>query len=148
VALTLIGRFTVAVVWKPLLGTVVTGASDEGDSPSSSCQEAISVAPFQLVYTVTVVPLLVAVCVAAIAGGSLGCPVQGERLVRKFCTPLPSVPSSSTAPLELYSVKLGRLPYPISQSPPGSDSVLPWAAADSVLVGLTKALTRETVLLL
>ncbi len=70
-----LGVVSVAVVSKPLFGTVASGVSVVGDSPASSCHDATSVAPFQLVWTVT----LEAPRVAAIAGGVVGCPLHGDR---------------------------------------------------------------------
>jgi hypothetical protein len=57
------------------LGTVERAVNELGELPASSCQEATSVAPFQLVNTVMLEPLRL----ATIVGDVVGCPLQEER---------------------------------------------------------------------
>ena len=98
---------TVSDVWKPDLAAVATGASDEDEAPASTRHEATSVAPFQLTATLAAPA---PADLATSAGRPGGVALHGERYVRKFCTSLPSVPSSSTCPAESNSVKFGRPP--------------------------------------
>jgi len=89
------------------LGALAVGVSDAGEAPASTCQEATSVAPFQLAATVSVPA---APDWIASAGVLAGWPLHDERYVRKFCTFLPSVASNRTCPEESNSVKFGSLP--------------------------------------
>ncbi len=127
---------------KPDLVAVATGASEEGEAPASTRHEATSVAPFQLTAALTAPE---PADLTASDGRPPGVALHGDRYVRKFCTSLPRVPSSSTCPAASNSVKLGRPPYPSSQLPPGRLSVLPWLAASSVFEGFTNCLTSATV---